>query len=793
MGFTENGVATSALFSSAAIDTVEAGDAITSVTFNLSGFIDGADQLFFNGTQVDITASNVVAAGGFTYTVAADVSTVTVTHAGASDSAVNTLIDTISFDSTSEDPGTSRTVNLGAIDDTGTAGVLNPNVDATINISVSDDALTGTATGNTVGFTENGAATSALFSSAAIDTVEAGDAITSVTFNLSGFIDGADQLFFNGTQVDITASNVVAAGGFTYTVAADVSTVTVTHAGASDSAVNTLIDTISFDSTSEDPGTSRTVNLGAIDDTGTAGVLNPNVDATINISVSDDALTGTATGNTVGFTENGAATSALFSSAAIDTVEAGDAITSVTFNLSGFIDGADQLFFNGTQVDITASNVVAAGGFTYTVAADVSTVTVTHAGASDSAVNTLIDTISFDSTSEDPGTSRTVNLGAIDDTGTAGVLNPNVDATINISVSDDALTGTATGNTVGFTENGAATSALFSSAAIDTVEAGDAITSVTFNLSGFIDGADQLFFNGTQVDITASNVVAAGGFTYTVAADVSTVTVTHAGASDSAVNTLIDTISFDSTSEDPGTSRTVNLGAIDDTGTAGVLNPNVDATINISVSDDDPVVTSDGGGDTANINVAEGTKLATTVTSIDVDGGTPSYAITGGNDQLRFDIEAATGELTFKTVPDFESPTDTGANNVYEVQVTVSDGNSGSDVQTINVTVTNLAPVTNADASPSWFDETDGGAGYGSFQELSGAYDAYLGATEQTVDLESLADAAVLSNQFTGSHGVTFSNAGVGASGVYAEGARVDRERHRLRRRPGPRMAARST
>ena len=40
--------------------------------------------------------------------------------------------------------------------------------------------------------------------------------------------------------------------------------------------------------------------------------------------------------------------------------------------------------------------------------------------------------------------------------------------------------------------------------------------------------------------------------------------------------------------------------------------------------------------------------------------------------------------------PNFESPTDVGANNVYDVTVTVSDGAGGSDSQAIAVTVTNV-------------------------------------------------------------------------------------------------------
>ena len=49
----------------------------------------------------------------------------------------------------------------------------------------------------------------------------------------------------------------------------------------------------------------------------------------------------------------------------------------------------------------------------------------------------------------------------------------------------------------------------------------------------------------------------------------------------------------------------------------------------------------------------------------------------------------------FASAPDFETPTDAGANNVYNVQVQVSDG-TNTDTQDIAVTVTNLndnAPV----------------------------------------------------------------------------------------------------
>ena len=69
-----------------------------------------------------------------------------------------------------------------------------------------------------------------------------------------------------------------------------------------------------------------------------------------------------------------------------------------------------------------------------------------------------------------------------------------------------------------------------------------------------------------------------------------------------------------------------------------------------------PVITSDGGGTTASINVVENTTAVTTVTATDVDLDTPTYTITGGADQGSFSIDLNSGVLTFDSAPDFETP-----------------------------------------------------------------------------------------------------------------------------------------
>ena len=105
-----------------------------------------------------------------------------------------------------------------------------------------------------------------------------------------------------------------------------------------------------------------------------------------------------------------------------------------------------------------------------------------------------------------------------------------------------------------------------------------------------------------------------------------------------------------------------------------------------------PVITSNGGGATASVSVAENTTAVTTVTATDQDTPPQSliYSIvTGVGDWTKFKIEPSTHALSFQTAPDFEGPTDSGGNNVYNVTVQVSDG-SLADIQAIAVSVTNV-------------------------------------------------------------------------------------------------------
>jgi Ca2+-binding RTX toxin-like protein len=114
-----------------------------------------------------------------------------------------------------------------------------------------------------------------------------------------------------------------------------------------------------------------------------------------------------------------------------------------------------------------------------------------------------------------------------------------------------------------------------------------------------------------------------------------------------------------------------------------------------NLNDNPPVITSNGGGANAAISLAENITAVTTVVASDADGTTPTYSIAGGLDAALFTLDAATGQLAFAAAPDYENPTDSNGDRVYQVIVRASDGATTVN-QAIAVTITNandIAPV----------------------------------------------------------------------------------------------------
>ena len=134
----------------------------------------------------------------------------------------------------------------------------------------------------------------------------------------------------------------------------------------------------------------------------------------------------------------------------------------------------------------------------------------------------------------------------------------------------------------------------------------------------------------------------------------------------------------------------------------GTLVATRDIAVTVTDSNDTaPQITSDGGGATAAVSVAENTTAVTTVQATDPDlGPALTYSIAGGADAAAFVIDATSGALAFVAAPDFELPSDVGGNNVYDVVVRVSDG-VAVDTQSIAVTVTDVLGFGQTVSTPS--------------------------------------------------------------------------------------------
>jgi YDG domain/Cadherin domain/Beta-propeller repeat/HYR domain len=124
-----------------------------------------------------------------------------------------------------------------------------------------------------------------------------------------------------------------------------------------------------------------------------------------------------------------------------------------------------------------------------------------------------------------------------------------------------------------------------------------------------------------------------------------------------------------------------------------------DVVLNVGTGNHPPVITSDGGGATANLSVSEAATTVTTVAATDIDvGQIVIYSIAGGADIVHFAIDSVTGILTFAILPDFEIPNDNNGDNIYEVIVQAMDNNNAVDTQTLYVTITNTNPSAPADS-----------------------------------------------------------------------------------------------
>lgn len=120
---------------------------------------------------------------------------------------------------------------------------------------------------------------------------------------------------------------------------------------------------------------------------------------------------------------------------------------------------------------------------------------------------------------------------------------------------------------------------------------------------------------------------------------------------------------------------------------------------------------SNGGGNAtpqfttaATTTVQEG---RTSIETIETDMANVTYAIAGGADKDKFTIDASTGALSFKNPQDFENPSDSDGDGIYEVVITATAGGNQTARQKFYITLTNDPSDDGDQIAPTFTSETN--------------------------------------------------------------------------------------
>ena len=565
-----------------------------------------------------------------------------------------TVLQSITFSTTSQSPGTSRTVSVTVNDgDTDSAAVAK-----VIAVTPVTDAPAVATSAFAPSYTEDGAPT-AVDTGFTVSDVDDTN-LESASVSITGGLQAGDVLGFTpqfGIVDTNAAPDILALSG-----------------SATLAQWQTVLQSITFSTTSQSPGTSRTVSVTVNDgDTDSAAVAK-----VIAVTPVNDAPAAATSAFAPSFTEDGAPTAVDtgFTVSDIDDTN----LESASVSITGGLQAGDALGFT-PQFGITDANaapeILALSG-----------------SATLAEWQTVLQSITFSTTSQDPGTSRTVSVTVNDgDTDSAAVAK-----VVTVVPVNDAPVAATSAFAPSYTEDGAPT-------AVDTgFTVGDVddtnLESASVTISGGLQAGDALGFT-PQFGITDTNA----------APDILALS---GSATLAEWQTVLQSITFSTTSQDPGTSRTVSVTVNDgDTDSAAVAKVIAVTPVNdapaAATSAFAPSFTEDGAPTAVDtgftVSDVDDTNLESASVSItggvqagDALGFTPQFGITDTNaapDILALSGSATLAEwqtvlqsITFSTTS--QSP---GASRT--VSITVNDGDTDSAVITKDITVT---PVNDAPA-----------------------------------------------------------------------------------------------
>ncbi len=237
--------------------------------------------------------------------------------------------------------------------------------------------------------------------------------------------------------------------------------------------------------------------------------------------------------------------------------------------------------------------------------------------------------------------------------------------------------------------------------------ANDFSKSFTITVTDVANEHAPVFTSGTAVSV-AEGMTEVTTVTATDADTEQTVTFTLSGGADAGLLSItpVGVLTFNTAPDfqNPADTGEDNIYEVIVTATDGHPSPmTATQALTITVTDmanEHAPVFTNGATATVSYYVGNPSTAVTTVTATDADAGQiVTFTLTGGADVALFSI-TSTGELTFKTVPDYETPTDTGMDNMYEVIITATDNGAPAmtAMQALTITVTNEDGATGLEA-----------------------------------------------------------------------------------------------
>ena len=562
-------------------------------------------------------------------------------------------------------------------------------VDDTLSVSVTVDPVNDPPTLSTTAsdpdFTE-GDSPVGVFSGTSTSVVESGQQVQSLTVEVINVADGAsEKLTVDGSEVPLTDGTTVttSTNGLTASVTVSSGTATVTVSGGfSTATATTIVDNLAYENTADDPSTSsdRTVTVTGLTDSGGTSnggtaTSSPGQASTVSLTPVNDPPTLSTTASDLTFTEGGSPVTP-FSSASVGVVESGQQVQHLTVEVTNVTGGANELLaVDGSDVALTDGNSVttSTNGLSTAVSVSSETATVTVSGSLGlSAANTLIDTIAYEHTGDDPTTTdRTITLtGITDDGGTdnggSNTTTLSQSAAVALTPTNDPPTLSVASRTASFVEDGGPVTP-FSGPTVDVVEAGQQISAVTVTVSNVSDGDNEtLTVDGTPVTLTDGTSATTANNSLAVAVGVASTTATltlDGPVSPATAATIVDDLAYNNTNDDPTIiNRTVTITRLtDDGGTPNggqnTSTPALSGTVSVTPTNDPPAFTANESLDPIAVDIdstnntgaridspelfAEeftdldsGDSLAGVVVTADAstdDSGTWQYSTDGGN------------------------------------------------------------------------------------------------------------------------------------------------------------------